>query len=92
MDREVRVRTSGNAILLGFLLAVLCGPLAAQTNPIPHVNNPLAPAVARPGSPGFTLTVNGLVVFALGLVACGGVTGPAAPVNPATGWGRAQLL
>lgn len=31
----------------------------AQSNPVPLVNNPLVPDAVAPGSPGFTLTVNG---------------------------------
>jgi hypothetical protein len=31
----------------------------AQTNPVPLVNLPLVPDAVAPGSPGFTLTVNG---------------------------------
>lgn len=43
------------------LLSVLaiCGFLPAQTNPIPHVNNPLMPASVAPGSSGFQLTIDG---------------------------------
>ena len=76
------MRTSGNAILLGFLLAVFCGPLAAQTSPIPHVNNPLVPAVARPGSPGFTLTVNGAGFVAASVVKWNGSARATTFVSP----------
>jgi hypothetical protein len=53
------MRTSGIAIVVGFLFAALCAPLAAQTYPMPFVNNPLVPAATPPGGPGFMLTVNG---------------------------------
>jgi hypothetical protein len=33
--------------------------MLAQSNPVPFINNPLSPASAVPGGPGFTLTVNG---------------------------------
>jgi len=39
--------------------AILGSALCAQTNPVPLVDNPLSPSSAAPGSPGFTLTVNG---------------------------------
>src|SRR5438132_2196223 len=32
---------------------------AAQTNPVPLINQPLVPAAMAPGGAGFTLTVNG---------------------------------
>jgi hypothetical protein len=35
------------------------GMLAAKSNPTPFINQPLIPAIARPGGKGFTLTVNG---------------------------------
>ena len=41
-----------------FLVFVSC-MLAAQTNPVPFVEQPLAPASIAPGSGGFTLTVHG---------------------------------
>jgi IPT/TIG domain-containing protein len=56
------MRTSGIAVVVGFLFAALCAPLAAQTYPMPFVNNPLVPAATPPtplGGPGFMLTVNG---------------------------------
>jgi hypothetical protein len=37
----------------------VAGSLLAQNNPAPLVNLPLVPEVAKPGSAGFTLTVNG---------------------------------
>src|SRR5579862_5739195 len=40
------------------LLWISCG-LAAQSNPVPFINQPLVPASAAPGSGAFTLTVNG---------------------------------
>jgi FG-GAP-like repeat/IPT/TIG domain len=53
------MRTRLAVAFLPLLLAVFCPPLAAQNNPVPFVNNPLAPASAVPGAAGFTLTVNG---------------------------------
>jgi hypothetical protein len=52
----------------------------AQTNPVPLVNLPLVPDAVAPGSPGFTLTVNG-TGFVQGSVvdwSIGGVTTPLA--------------
>jgi len=47
-------------------LALVCmcvflvnGVIAAQSNPVPFINQPLVPASAAPGSGAFTLTVNG---------------------------------
>jgi hypothetical protein len=47
-------------------LALICmcvflvnGVIAAQSNPVPFINQPLVPASAAPGSGAFTLTVNG---------------------------------
>jgi hypothetical protein len=39
--------------------------LSAKSNPTPFINQPLVPPIARPGSKGFTLTVNG-TSFVLG--------------------------
>lgn len=41
-----------------FLVFVSC-MLAAQSNPVPFVNQPLVPASVAPGSGAFTLTVHG---------------------------------
>ena len=43
------------------LLGLLCGrPSRAQTpSPVPLINQPLVPDATAPGSPQFTLTVNG---------------------------------
>ena len=42
------------------LLVLLLGSLGiAQTSPVPQIANPLVPAAVVPGSPAFTLTVNG---------------------------------
>src|SRR5258708_30098612 len=44
------------------LLAImLCFPatLAHSSTPVPQIGNPLVPAAVQPGSPAFTLTVNG---------------------------------
>lgn len=38
---------------------LLSTTLCAQSNPVPFVNQPLVPTSVAPGSPGFTLTVNG---------------------------------
>jgi hypothetical protein len=59
MEREACVRAFGRAIALTVILVALCAPLAAQTNPIPFISNPLVPSVKAPGGPGFMLTVNG---------------------------------
>src|SRR5713101_2708694 len=53
------MRTLGKAIVLAVILTAPCAPLAAQTNPVPFINNPLVPGVVAPGGPGFVLTVNG---------------------------------
>src|SRR5882762_1482537 len=53
------MRISFAVVVFPLLLSVFCAPLAAQTNPVPFVNNPLVPATAVPGGPAFTLTVNG---------------------------------
>ncbi len=37
----------------------ISGEVAAQSNPVPFINQPLVPASAAPGSGAFTLTVNG---------------------------------
>jgi hypothetical protein len=55
----VRIRAFGKAIILTVICAGLCTRLAAQTNPVPFISNPLVPGVALPGAQGFTLTVNG---------------------------------
>ena len=49
------------AILASFTFAFLAGvgAAAAQTNPVPLINQPLVPASAAPGSGTFTLTVDG---------------------------------
>lgn len=38
---------------------LLCAGTAVAVNPVPFVNQPLVPDAAAPGSPSFTLTVNG---------------------------------
>src|SRR6266478_1079713 len=53
------MRTLVKVIVPVVLLAALCLPLAAHTNPVPFINNPLVPGVVAPGGLGFTLTVNG---------------------------------
>jgi hypothetical protein len=67
IDREVRMRAAIAATIFSLFLSAFCFPLAAQTNPIPYVHNPLVPAAIAPGGPGFTLTVNG-AGFAAGAV------------------------
>ena len=42
-----------------FLFLSASAFLFAQSNPVPFVDLPLAPASTPPGGPGFTLTVNG---------------------------------
>ncbi len=45
---------------LPFTLAILSTiALFGQSNPVPFINQPLVPMAMTPGSPGFTLTVNG---------------------------------
>jgi len=42
------------------LFIVSAGTLAwTQSSPVPFVNQPVVPMTVVPGSPGFTLTVNG---------------------------------
>ncbi|MGA7793456.1 MAG: FG-GAP-like repeat-containing protein [Candidatus Acidiferrales bacterium] len=53
------MRTIIAAAIFTFLLSSFCSPLAAQTNPVPFLNNPTVPAAAVPGGAGFTLAVNG---------------------------------
>jgi FG-GAP-like repeat/IPT/TIG domain len=53
------MRTFITVAIFSFFLVAFCFPLAAQTYPMPFVNDPLVPAAAVPGGPGFTLTVNG---------------------------------
>jgi hypothetical protein len=59
MEREVRMRTWIAAAIFTSFLAVFSSTLAAQNNPVPHINNPLVPSATPPGGPGFTLAVNG---------------------------------
>ncbi len=46
------------ARLLAVLL-LLTAAVHGQSNPVPFINNPVVPASVAPGSPAFTLTVNG---------------------------------
>src|ERR1700719_3152885 len=41
------------------VIVFLATSLLAQSNPVPFVNQPLVPTAVVPGSPAFTLTVNG---------------------------------
>jgi hypothetical protein len=41
------------------VIAIFATSLLAQSNPVPFVNQPLVPTTVVPGSPAFTLTVNG---------------------------------
>lgn len=41
------------------LIAIFSAVLFGQSNPVPFVTQPLVPATVVPGTPGFTLTVNG---------------------------------
>jgi hypothetical protein len=50
-------KLGGWKIICAILL--LCAGTAVAANPVPFVNQPLVPDAAAPGSPGFTLTVNG---------------------------------
>lgn len=50
----MRSSTSAFAFILIFGAALL-----GQSNPVPFVNQPLVPTTVTPGSPAFTLTVNG---------------------------------
>jgi hypothetical protein len=45
--------------VLPFVFFALTASLLAQSNPIPFLNQPLVPTAVAPGSPEFTLTVNG---------------------------------
>ncbi len=53
------MRTIIAAAIFTFLLSSICSPVAAQTNPVPFLNNPTVPAAAVPGGTAFTLAVNG---------------------------------
>jgi len=44
---------------LGLILVFANAALFAQSNPVPLINAPLVPESAQPGSPAFSLTVNG---------------------------------
>jgi len=44
---------------LSLALLFCCATLFAQSNPVPFLHQPLVPASAQPGGPGFLLTVNG---------------------------------
>jgi hypothetical protein len=46
-------------LLSAALFLIFAAPAVGATNPVPFVNQPLAPAAAVPGGPAFTLTVNG---------------------------------
>jgi hypothetical protein len=61
------VRTA--CVVVALLALACCGlPLSGQSpNPVPLINDPLAPTSVVPGNPGFTLTVNG-TGFVLGSV------------------------
>src|SRR6202030_2713644 len=41
------------------VIVILATSLLGQSNPVPFVNQPLVPTTVVPGSPAFTLTVNG---------------------------------
>jgi len=53
--------------LLVLISVALFVPLFAQSNPVPQISFPLVPTSIAPGSPAFTLTVNG-AGFASGAV------------------------
>jgi hypothetical protein len=46
-------------LIFACIFLLLSATLALAQNPVPFVNQPLVPASAVPGGPGFTLTVNG---------------------------------
>ncbi len=46
-------------LVLGSLLFVLAQSLQAASNPVPFIGQPLAPATARPGTHGVTVTIRG---------------------------------
>jgi hypothetical protein len=56
----MRFKGHGSAVLV-FLVSfmAMAATSSAQTNPVPLIDQPLAPSAAIPGGPGFTLTVNG---------------------------------
>lgn len=56
---HVTGRRIRSVLLSGVLSLILVSPAHGATNPVPFVNQPLVPAAAVPGGPGFTLTVNG---------------------------------
>ena len=45
--------------LLSSLVIALLGSMAAQSNPVPLINQPLVPVSVQPGGGGFILTING---------------------------------
>jgi hypothetical protein len=47
-------------LVFGSLLIVLAQSLQAASNPVPFIGQPLAPATAKPGTHGVTLTVRGV--------------------------------
>src|SRR5215472_722192 len=56
-DNSFAVVTS--RIFLAFLLVLVMAARVLAQNPVPFINQPLVPDTVKPGSPGFTLTVNG---------------------------------
>ena len=69
MARKNRISVSGNFQRVISLLSLLATiGIAAATNPVPLINQPLLPDTAKPGSAGFTLTVNGTGFFSGGVV------------------------
>ena len=62
-------------VTYAFAFILLLGSVAlAQTNPVPIVYQPLVPMTVKPGSKGFTLTVNGFGFAGDALVAWNGNT------------------
>jgi hypothetical protein len=47
------------ARFVGLFVMLASGMLAAQSNPVPLINQPLVPDAVAPGGQGFMLTVNG---------------------------------
>ena len=56
---EVGVTDAAGATTENFLLSIQITPTGPTGNPVPFLNQPLVPTAVSPGSPGFTLKVNG---------------------------------
>jgi hypothetical protein len=62
-------------------LFVVSGVVAAQSYPVPFINQPLVPASAAPGSGAFTLTVNGSGFAPTAVVSWNGAMRPTAVLS-----------